>query len=337
MDFPPRGKQAEEENPGVMTPFAAELFAKQPFRGYTLKAALASTDREAAFRAQDLTMERPVVLKTLKPCREREGVVEDFFSLAGSVARLRCPGVARGLDAGRGDGNFFLVHAFVRGETPAARLARLQAGRIAEKDSLRIVAGVASALQSLFQHGHPHGHLTPGNCVQGENGSVTLTDIGFAWTAAWKTDREAFLAKPGYLPPERIEGEINVDIRGDLYSLGCLWFRLLAGRDVFQGGTPEETLEMHLKKKPEPLHKLDDRITETTSAMVRWLLEKDRDARPRTPKELLRRLVDSHPLLPGTPDAGGEGGDASPPEAAPEAEAPGALEEVDRLIRETAL
>ncbi len=193
---------------------------------------------------------------------------------------------------------FFLVYEWARGETLAARLARLQAGKIAEKDSLRTIADIAATLQRLFEHGHPHGRLTPGNCIQGEGGAMTLTDIGFAWTAAWKSDRDAFLAHPDWLPPERIDGEFNIDIRGDLYSLGCLWFRMLAGRKVFEGRTPEETLAMHTGKKPELLHKLDEKISETTSTLVKWLLEKDRDARPRTPKEFLRRLG-SHPLLAG--------------------------------------
>lgn len=290
--------EEERQQPGEMTAFAAGVFAKQPFRGYTLQAALASTDRTAVFKAHDATMERAVAVKVLAPCREREGVVEEFFSLAGSIARLRCPGVARGLDAGRGEGNFFLVHEFARGETLAARLARLQAGRVSEKDSLRVVGDIARVLQGLLDSGHSHGRLTPANCVQGEGGAIKLTDIGFAWTAAWRTDGEAFLAFPEYLPPERIEGEFNIDIRGDLYALGCVWFRMLAGRAVFPGGTAAEILSMHTGKKPEALHRLDEKITEETSTLVRWLLEKDRDARPRTPKEFLRRLA-RHPLLAG--------------------------------------
>ncbi len=331
----PAGAAEPEEAPGEMTAFAAGVFAKQPFRGYALRTALASTDRTAVFTARDATMERTVVVKVLAPCRERGGAVEEFFSLAGSIARLRCPGVARGLDAGRGDGNFFLVHEFARGENLALRLARLQAGKIAEKDSLRIVAGIAGVLQGLFGMGHSHGRLTPANCVQGAGGKITLTDIGFAWTTAWRTDGEAFLARPDGLPPERIAGEFTVDVRGDLYSLGCLWFRMLAGRSVFAGATPEETLEMHLRRKPEALHKLDEKITESTSMLVRWLLEKDRDARPRTPKEFLAKLA-RHPLLAGGEGAAEEGTAGGEPE--PEAEAAAAPlsaeEEVERLIKE---
>lgn len=310
MDFPQKNTAPEEEaNPGEMTQFAADIFARQPFRGYELRTALASTDRTAVFKARDHTMERAVAIKVLHPCREREGVVEDFFSLAGSIARLRCQGVARGLDVGRGEGDFFLVYEFVRGENLANRVARLQAGRLSEKESLKVVMETAGVLQNLFENGHPHGHITPSNIIQGEGGKVKLTDVGFAWNMAWRDDAAAFRTNPHYLPPERIEGEFNIDIRGDLYSLGAIWFQLLMGRPIFQGETPEETLEMHLRLKPWQLHKLDEKITESTSNLVRWLLEKDRDARPRTPKEFLRKLA-SHPLLAG--DAAGAGGEATP-------------------------
>ena len=348
MDFLQRNAAPEEEtNPGEMTAFAAGIFERQPFRGYELRTALASTDRTAVFKARDHTMERAVAIKVLRPCREREGVVEEFFSLAGSIARLRCPGVARGLDVGRGDGDFFLVYEFVRGETLADRVARLQTGRLSEKESLKVVMETARVLQNLFEHGHPHGHVTPANIIQGEGGRVRLTDVGFAWNMAWPDDAAAFASNPHCLPPERIEGEFNVDIRGDLYSLGAIWFRLLAGRPVFEGETPEETLQMHLEQKPPQLHKIDEKITESTSNLVRWLLEKDRDARPRTPKEFLRKLS-SHPLLAGeAAEPGGEernAGDAergggfsgADSDGEPDGIALSVAREVDALIHGTA-
>lgn len=287
-----------------MTEFAAGIFAKQPFRGYELREVLANSDRNAVFKAHDKNMERPVALKVMRPWRGRDGVVEEFFSLAGSIARLRCPGAARGLDAGRGDGDFFLAYEFLPGESLADKLRRRQTGKFTEKEALKLVREMALVLQSLFDLGHPHGNFKPSNILVGEGGKPRLADIGFAWNLAWPDDESAFRASPDFLPPERIEGEYNIDIRGDLYGLGAVWFWLLTGRAVFQNADPGETLRQHLESEAPALRDIDPRLSAATAGMVRWLLEKDRDARPRTPKEFLRKLA-SHPLLAG--EAGEDG------------------------------
>ncbi len=291
----PSAQAAGEAGAPAATPFAAAIFEKQPFRGYRLDAVLAADDRRAVFKAHDETMDRPVAVKVMRPWPGREGIAEEFFSLAGSVARLRCPGAARGLDAGRSDGNFFMVHEFLPGESLRAKVMRRQTGRLTEKESLRLAKEIAGALQSLFELGNPHGNLKPSNIIVAEGGRPKLADIGFAWTLAWPGDDEAFRAFPDFLPPERLAGEINIDIRGDLYSLGAVWFWALMGRPVFHGDTPAETVRMHREEKAPAPGTIDPKVSAATSQLVRWLLEKDRDARPRTPKEFLRRLAE-HPL-----------------------------------------
>lgn len=303
---------------GMPSEFAADIMARQPFRGYELTACLAADDRRAVFKATDRNMDRTVAVKVMRPFPGRAGVVEEFFSLAGSIARLRCAGAVRGLDAGRGDGDFFLAYEFAAGESLAAKLARRQTGRLTEKESLKTIRETAGVLHNLFELGHPHGNLKPANLVLGDGGKAKLLDIGFAWTLAWPDDQAAFAACPDFLPPERIREDLNVDIRGDLYSLGAIWHWLLTGEPVFRGLTPADTLAMHLEKKPVSVRELDPRLSAATANLVLWLMKKDRDARPRTPREFLRKLR-SHPLLQeeggGDVEAGDEEAEegASPP------------------------
>lgn len=279
-------------------PFAADLLAAQPFNGYALEECLASSAASAVFKATDRNMERTVAVKALRPWPGRDNAVEDFFSQAGAVARVRHPALARGLDAGRGGGVFFMAHEFVRGESLEAKLARRQTGRLGEKESLVLVRDLASVLQGLFDIGQSHGDLRPGRVIMGEGGKPKLLGIGFAWTLAWPDDLAAFRDAPDYLSPERIAEEFTIDIRGDLYALGCLWHRALLGAPVFRGATSAATLDMHLTAKPVPPREADPRLSAASSQLILWLLEKDRDARPRTPREFLRKLA-SHPLLAG--------------------------------------
>ncbi len=279
------------------SPFALDIQSAQPVKGYTLGAVLASSDRTAIFKSHDAVMDRPVVVKMMRPFPGRDGVVEEFFSLAGSIARLRCTGVARGLDVGRADGNFYLVYEFLTGEDLDKKLAKRPTGKMTERESARLVREIALVLQELFSLGQPHGYLKPSNIMIADS-RPRLADIGFAWSLAWPDDDDAFLHAARYLPPERLKGEINIDVRGDLYSLGAIWFRCLTGRDLFEGDSPEEMVRKHCEVRPPTAKSVDPKFTEETSKLIRWLLEKDRDNRPRTPKQFLRHLA-AHPLLAG--------------------------------------
>lgn len=303
--FPPEPEPAAALSGDALSAFARELSAEQPFRGYELGDCLAGSDRTAVFKAKDKNMDRTVVLKALRPCPERSGAVEEFFSQAGAVARVRHPGVARGLDAGRAPGAFFMAHEYVRGESLVAKVARRQVPRLTEKESLALAREIAGILQGLFDLGQFHGDLAPDRVVLGDGLKGKLLGIGFAWRLAWPDERRALLSRPDFLSPERINDEFSIDIRGDLYSLGCLWYWALLGEPVFKGGTPGETLDLHLQAKPVPPREADPRLSAATSQLLLWLLEKDRDARPRTPKDFLRRLA-QHPLLA---DESGEGGE----------------------------
>ena len=288
--------ELSENASGACSRYAADLLAAQPFESYELGECLAAHDESAVFRATDRNMDRTVALKALRPWPGRENAVEDFFSQAGAVARVRHPGLARGLDVGRGGGSFFMAHELLRGESLEARLARRQTGRLLEKESLLLVRDLATILQGLFDIGQSHGDLRPSRVLLGDGGKPRLLGIGFSWTIAWPNDKAAFLAAPDYLSPERIAEEFTIDVRGDLYALGCLWHRALMGVPVFRGQTTAETLDMHLAAEPTPPREVDPRLSSASSQLILWLLEKDRDARPRTPRDFLRKLA-THPLL----------------------------------------
>ncbi|MDR3210532.1 MAG: serine/threonine protein kinase [Planctomycetota bacterium] len=293
---------AEEK---TLTPFATALKAEQPFRGYELSVCLASEEHSAVFRAHDQTLGKMAVVKALRPWPDRPGAVEEFFSLAGSTARVRQPQLARGLDVGRGQiglaGNdrgesvFFMVYAPAEGRNLSDYLAKRHNGRLRETEALRLVEDIASILQRLFESGQSFRDLSPGRILLGRNNRVTLVGFGFAWNLAWPEDQLAYLARPHYLAPERIAGEINLDIRSDLYALGCLWHQLLLGCPVFDAVSPQLILKSHREDLPTSPRERDPKISAATSGLLLRLLAKNRQERPRTPKEFLQQLYE-HPL-----------------------------------------
>ncbi len=270
---------------------------EQPFPGYLVTARLAETPGSTVFRATDTRLDREVAIKALIPdLTHNQDAVELFFNEARNVARLRHPRIVRGLDVGRAGKYFYFAMEFIKGESLADRLARLERGKLAEKAALPIVRQTAEGLQYIFENGLAHRNLKPGNVLLTESGEVKLGDLGVAREVAYATPEDLALANSAYVSPEQARGDFNIDIRSDLYSLGCLWHHLVLGYPPFRGVTPQEVLRKQQEADPANPREQDVRISAATSQLILSLLAKDRDDRPRTPQDFLNRLRE-HPLL----------------------------------------
>ena len=276
--------------------FADGFIEKQPFKGYELLACLGMTKNTAIFKAKEAVLGRTVALKIVRPDSRRKDAVDIFFSEARGIARLRLSDIARGLDVGRAGDLFFFAYDYVNGENLGEKLARREKNRLTEKEALFFIYQSAKALQGLFENGQTHRNLKPGNFIIQEKTEIKITDLGFAWALAYPDDESARLAQPYYLSPEIIMEEVNTDIRSDLYSLGCIWFEALLARPVFSALENALVLEKHLSQTPENPRDLEPRLSAASARLILWLLEKERDNRPRTPQDFINQLK-NHPLL----------------------------------------
>ncbi|MGE5814894.1 MAG: protein kinase domain-containing protein, partial [Acidobacteriota bacterium] len=101
---------------------------------------------------------------------------------------------------------------------------------------------------------------------------------------------------PAFIAPEQALGGAVVDTRADIYSAGCVGYWLLTGQLVFSAETAMKLLLAHAQTPPEPpSSKTELPIPQDLDALVLSCLAKDRDERPKSPKELLQRL-DAIPL-----------------------------------------
>src|SRR5262249_9604060 len=116
-----------------------------------------------------------------------------------------------------------------------------------------------------------------------------------AGTADRLTSQSAILGTPDYMAPEQARDTHRVDIRADLYSLGCTAYHLLAGHVPFPGGQPLEKLLRHRPEQPTPLEQVRPDLAPGQILVVGRLLAKDPDHRFQTPAELAHALL---PLLP---------------------------------------
>ena len=183
------------------------------------------------------TLERRVALKQLSPALVLDDAARKRFQReARALARINDPNVVGVFDTGEDAGRPFLVMEFVEGTTLRDELRRL--GRIEPTRAASIGAGIAGGLAAAHAQGVVHRDVKPSNVFLTSSDVSKIGDFGIARVergdATLTLTGQAF-GSPPYVAPEQATGG-RVDARADLYSLGCVLFHMLAGRQPFDGG-----------------------------------------------------------------------------------------------------
>lgn len=179
------------------------------------------------------------------------------------------PNIVPIFDIGQGEGLHFLVMQFVPGEDLAGYLRR--AGRLDLPSAANVVAQATEALSCAEAKRIVHRDLKPANMLLDENGRIKLLDFGISRIA----DRSDGLTRPGeslgtpyYMSPEQIRGEA-CDIRSDLYSLGVVFFELLAGGHPFENESATAVQMAHLTAAPPSLLSVDGELPPPVTPLFR--------------------------------------------------------------------
>jgi serine/threonine protein kinase len=236
------------------------------------------------YRARDLSTGSPVALKVL-----RRGVgdhVEEqvlrFEREAALLATLEHPSIVRFVASGATpEGQCWLVMQWLEGEDLAQRLAR---GVLSIPDALDFGRRVAEALQVAHARGIIHRDLKPGNVflLGGDLRRPLVLDFGIARAldrGGTITEAGAALGTPGYMAPEQAKAATGLDTRVDVYSLGCLLFRCLAGQPPFTGDPLGILLRVVLDPPP-LLGTFRPGVPQALEALVQRMLARSPDARP---------------------------------------------------------
>ncbi len=251
------------------------------------------------FLAEDTRLHRKVALKVLLP-----EVAEDADKLARFVLEARAasalshPNAAHIYEIGEADGRHFLAMEYIEGQTLEARLTG-QPLPLAEM--LSIGAQVADALDAAHGRGIVHRDIKPANLMIDPRGHVKVLDFGLAkilpvagteipsssqLATQFLTSGGVVLGTVSYMSPEQALGR-DIDHRTDLFSLGVVLYQMASGKLPFTGSSAQETLARILQSPPDALGRLNYELPEEFERIVRKCLEKDRDRRYQSAKELL--------------------------------------------------
>jgi serine/threonine-protein kinase len=280
---------------------------------YRLDRRLAQGGMAEVWLATDLSLDRKVALKWLKPSLATDPVVaERFRREAIAVAGLTHPNIVAVHDVFEEDGRQAVVMQLVDGKS-LRQLLDVQT-RLSPDLTVHIGMCVAAALDAAHRAGFVHRDVKPGNILVTPDGRVLLTDFGIAKgldaSGEDLTSDNVMMGTAKYLSPEQVRGR-KLDGRADLYSLGLVLYECLAGRVPFLGETDADTALARLQRDPTDLARLRPTVPRGLVNLIHRLLARNPNHRPATGAELraeLERVADEPPPeVDGTPLSGPPG------------------------------
>lgn len=196
------------------------------------------------FLAHDQRLDRTVAVKAIHGQQSDPSLRQRSWQEARAAAKVSHPNACRLYDILEENDQLFLVMELIEGESLASRI---EAGALPVQESAQIILGILSALEAFHRAGIVHRDLKPSNILLSPEGTKVL-DFGLAKQTLWKsldpsgttftgvTRPGIFLGTPRYASPEQFLGQ-EVDPRSDIFSLGAIFFEMLAGQPPFAGDT----------------------------------------------------------------------------------------------------
>jgi WD40 repeat protein len=268
------------------------------------------------YRARDPRLRRDVAVKVLHAEMAEPEHVERLAREARAAGALNHPNILAVYDVGTDHHVPYVVSELLEGESLRQRLDR---GRLPYRKALEYGAEIAQALAAAHTKGIVHRDVKPGNVFVTDDGRVKLLDFGIA-----KVDRVGEpadtddstlsatgatypgLGTSGYMAPEQILGE-RIDERTDIFALGAVVYEMLTGHRAFRRETRAETMAAILNEDPvDPAHH-DPTLPPAAVATVRRCLEKKKEERFQSARDLAfeLRLLEQTATGPGTARAHG--------------------------------
>lgn len=236
------------------------------------------------YKAKDSHSDEWVALKTLSRDQEDMDHLQAFFQEARTTSSLNHPNIIKIYDYGMENEHLFISMEYLEGKT--LQYALKQFGKVPITDFLSIASQLCKALMYAHDMHVIHRDIKPSNIMLLKDERVKLMDFGIAKLADMANHISIQRGTPKYTSPEQILG-IQTTKQSDLYSLGVVFYEMLAGHPPFEGDT---ALDDHINKNPPPLDELTERVPYVVVNMIMSCLAKKPERRPAGAHKILEAI-----------------------------------------------
>ena len=263
--------------------------------GYKILGVLGRGGMATVYKARQLGTKRLVAVKVIdrRLAGDRE-IVARFRQEQALGGRLRHPNLIAVYEAGRAAGRPYLVMEVVEGGNLDELLGR--SGPLEVAEACEVIRQAALGLQHLHEHGLVHRDVKPSNLMLTPAGEVKVLDLGLARHlrepgAGERITRQGqFLGTLDYVAPEQCTDPHAVDIRADVYGLGCTLYELLAGQAPFARPGYEsafQKMKAHVEAPVPPIQEPRPDVPEQLASALGRMLAKDREGRFASPADVV--------------------------------------------------
>jgi eukaryotic-like serine/threonine-protein kinase len=240
------------------------------------------------YRATQLNLERPVAMKVMRSdILSNPVAIERFKREALAIARLKHPRIVAIYDYGvASEVGAYIVMEYLEGKALNAEVKERKTLPIAL--AIRWMRQVCSAVAVAHEGGVIHRDLKPHNIfleATQDGPFVKVLDFGLAKLQRATDDGVGSLTKSGtlvgsppYMSPEQCE-DLPLDAQSDIYSLGCVFYEMVAGRPPLVGSSPIDTLVKHMNEHPRPASELNPEVPAELDAILLKALAKHKKDR----------------------------------------------------------
>jgi WD40 repeat protein/tRNA A-37 threonylcarbamoyl transferase component Bud32 len=262
---------------------------------YVLLERLGEGGMGQVFKARHAKLGRIVALKVIRHTETGDTrAIERFRREIAAVGKLQHPNVVMAYDADQSGDRLFYVMEFIEG-SDLTKLVR-EKGPMPVRQACDCIRQAALALQHAHEAGLVHRDIKPSNLILSADGrTIKLLDLGLARIRSAGPDGQGqatvtqvgvFIGTPDFVAPEQAVNSRDVDIRADLYSLGCTLYFLLTGEPPFPGESAMDKLIKHRVEEPIRVEAVRSDVPRGVAAMLRKLMAKNPNDRYQTPDEL---------------------------------------------------
>jgi serine/threonine protein kinase len=261
--------------------------------GYRIIRELGGAGMSRVFVAEEIHLEREVVVKVLPEQFSAAAKVDRFRREINLAARLQHPHIVPVLTAGSSGDIVYYTMPFIKGESLRSMIAKQ--GKISPRVTIGILRDVADALCYAHEGGVVHRDVKPDNIMLQSDNAVVL-DFGVAKAVSEAVAGEGLtstglaLGTPLYMSPEQAAADPNLDERADIYSLGAVGYEMLTGRPPFVRMSPQALMAAHISVKPDAVSDHERDVPSALNAAVMKCLEKNPDDRWASARELRDEL-----------------------------------------------